>query len=252
MRVDFTRMAASASTPSGLPRRLGGPRGSVPREERFDEVLTVAARLFRERGYRTTRLDEVADELGVTRAALYYYVDTKQELLEEICSRSMHMIEAALREVQDVPDAEERLRQFARAFARNTATDSARVFLRDRKALSPQLRQQLQERAHRVTRGAEEIIEAGIASGRFRGLDAQVAAPGLLAMLNALPDWVRPDRHGALEDVTEQLLDAYLRGICLPDGDGEARPSEPPPAALASGDLSNDHEGNTQWRLPRS
>jgi hypothetical protein len=46
----------------------------------------------------------------------------------------------------------------------------------------------------------------------------KVAAPGLLAMLNSLPDWVRPARHGKLDDVTEQLLDVYLRGICVPDG----------------------------------
>jgi AcrR family transcriptional regulator len=196
--------------------RLGRPRGGARKEDRLEDVLAVAARLFRERGYRATGLDQIADELGVTRAALYYYFDTKQELLDAICGRSMDAVESALQEVQDVPDAAERLRAFARAFASNTATDAARVFFRDAKELTPEFRQRQRERAHRVTRGAEEIIEAGIASGRFRPVDVHVAAPALLAMLNSLPDWVRPARHGALDDVTEQVLDVFLRGICAP------------------------------------
>jgi AcrR family transcriptional regulator len=203
-------VASNSPTPtrSEHPRRLGRPRGGVRKEDRLEDVLAVA-----------TGLDQIADELGVTRAALYYYFDTKQELLEEICSRSQTAVESALQEVQALPDAAERLRAFARAFARNTATDASRVFFRDASELSPGFREQIRERAHRVTRGAEEIIEAGIASGRFRRVEVQVAAPGLLALLNSLPDWVRPTRHGELKDVTEQLLDVYLRGICLPDGE---------------------------------
>jgi AcrR family transcriptional regulator len=213
-------MASKARTPSPTQRetRLGRPRGGARKEDRIEDVLAVAARLFREYGFRATGLDQIADELGVTRAALYYYFDTKQELLEEICGRSMTAVESALREVQVVPDPAERLRAFARAFAGNTATDSARVFFREAKELSPAARERLRERAQRVTRGAEEIVEDGIAAGRFRPVDAHVAAPGLLALLNSLPDWVRPRRHGTLEDVTELLLDAYLYGICAPEG----------------------------------
>jgi AcrR family transcriptional regulator len=192
-------------------------------------VLTVAARLFRERGYRATRLDDIADELGVTRAALYYYFETKQELLAEICRRSRHAVESALQEVEAVPDAVERLRAFARAFARNTATDPARVFHRDHTELDPEFRAQLRERAERVTRGAEAILEAGIASGRFRPLNVRVAAPGLLAMLYSLPDWVRPERHGTLADVTDELIDVYLRGVCVPAA--MARTGAPPTPA---------------------
>jgi AcrR family transcriptional regulator len=202
--------------------RLGRPRGSAPKEDRLDDLVTVAARMFRERGYRATRLDEVADELGVTRAALYYYFDTKQALLQEICGRTPHAPERALQEVQAIPDATERLVAFAREFARNTASDGARVFFRDGKELHPDFRQELRERGHRITRGVEEIMEAGIACGHFRPLNVRVVAPGLLAMLNSLPDWVRPARHGTLEEVTEQLLDVFVRGISVDPAAGRA------------------------------
>src|SRR5215218_8549320 len=128
-------------------RRLGRPPGNVPKEDRHEDLIRAAAGLFRQRGYRATRLEEIADELGVTRAALYYYVDTKQELLEQICAQSMQTIEDALKEVLELPDAAGRLRAFARAFARNTATDAARVFFRDAKELPPEFRRNLNRRA---------------------------------------------------------------------------------------------------------
>jgi AcrR family transcriptional regulator len=214
--------------------RLGRPRGGAAKEDRLDDLIAVAARLFCERGYRATRLDEIADELGVTRAALYYYVDTKQALLQEICSRTMTAIETALREVQAVPDAVERLRAFAHAFALNTATDAARVSFRDAKELPRQFRQELRERAHRITGGAEAILADGVASGRFRPIDVNVVAPSLLATLNSLPDWVRPARHGTLEDVTQQVLDMFLYGILL----DEHRGGSPTDGASADGPQS--------------
>lgn len=213
-------MTRVARDTTGRARRLGRPPGNVAKEDRHEDVLRVAAALFRQRGYRATRLEEIADELGVTRAALYYYVDTKQELLEQICARSMQTIEDALSEVSALPDAAEQLRAFAHAFASNTATDAARVFFRDSKELPVKSRQELRVRALRVNDGAVELIEHGIASGRFRRVDALVTASGLLAMLNSLPDWVRPDRHGSLEDVTDELLDVFLRGIAAdPESD---------------------------------
>jgi AcrR family transcriptional regulator len=207
----MTRIARDETTQRA--RRLGRPPGSVPKEDRHEDLLRAAAELFRRRGYRATRLEEIADALGVTRAALYYYVDTKQELLELICARSMQTIEGALDDVQALPDAAEQLREFSRAFARNTATDAARVFFRESKELPAESRRALRERAYRVNEGAVEIIERGIASGRFRKVDALVAASGLLATLNSLPDWVRDDRHGSLDEVTEQLLDVFVNGL---------------------------------------
>jgi AcrR family transcriptional regulator len=209
-------MAASKQT-RRKSARLGRPRGSVPKEDRLDEVLRVAARLFRERGYRAARLDEISDELGVTRAALYYYFDTKQALLEEICARSMNTIEEALQDVQALPDPAERLRAFAHEFALNTATDAARVYFRDAKEMRPAFRRGLSERAHRVTVGAEEIIRTGIAEGRFRSeLDPHIAASGVLSGLNSLPEWHRADRHGPVEGVVDHLIDVYLHGLVTP------------------------------------
>ncbi|HET8591448.1 MAG TPA: TetR/AcrR family transcriptional regulator [Nakamurella sp.] len=58
--------------PAGPSRRRGGTR---------QEIVDVAMRLFAERGYDKTSLREIADEVGVTKAALYYHFRTKDDIV---------------------------------------------------------------------------------------------------------------------------------------------------------------------------
>jgi len=56
-------------------------RQAVDREAAPDALMDAAFRVFAERGYRATRLDDVAEAVGVTKGAIYYYFDSKEELL---------------------------------------------------------------------------------------------------------------------------------------------------------------------------
>ena len=54
---------------------------------RKEEVMNVAARLFAAKGYHATTLDQIAEEMGVTKPALYYYVNNKEDILRTIVNR---------------------------------------------------------------------------------------------------------------------------------------------------------------------
>src|SRR6266851_2075058 len=56
-------------------------------EDRRREILQVAARLFRAKGYAATSLEEVADAIGITKAAIYYHFTSKDEVLFEMRDR---------------------------------------------------------------------------------------------------------------------------------------------------------------------
>ena len=45
------------------------------------EIITVAARLFKEKGYRATTLEDIAAAVGMLKGSLYYYIQSKEELL---------------------------------------------------------------------------------------------------------------------------------------------------------------------------
>jgi AcrR family transcriptional regulator len=197
--------------------RLGQPRGSVPKEDRLDDIIEVATRLFRERGFRATRLDDISDALGVTRAALYYYFDGKQEVLEEVCARAMSSTEEALREVRALEDPADRLISFTRRYAANMSSDAARVFARENAELRPSFRRSLMARARNVNLGAEEILRYGIERGDFRAdLDVRLTALGMLGMLNSLAEWYRPGRDGSLPEVTDVLVGTFIEGLRKP------------------------------------
>jgi AcrR family transcriptional regulator len=202
-------------------RSLGRPRGGSPREDRLDDVLEVATRLFRERGFRATRLDDISDDLGVTRAALYYYFDGKAEILEEICVRAMASSEAALRDVQVLDDPAERLLSFGKVYARNMSSDAARVFFRDNGELKASSRRALMARARAINEGAEAIIRYGIEHGDFADdIDVRHSALGFLGMLNSLAEWYRPNRDGDFDDVVTQMVRLIVQGV-------EKRPAKP-------------------------
>jgi AcrR family transcriptional regulator len=207
--------ARSANTSRKPPvRNVGQPRGDISRESRLDDVLEVATKLFCERGFRATRLDDISDELGVTRAALYYYFDGKRALLEEICERAMASSEQALREVQVLDDPTERLLSFGLVYAGNMSSDAARVFAKDNGELTPTARRALLARARAINEGAESIIRYGIERDDFdQDLEVRHAALGFLGMLNSLAEWYRPNRDGDFNDVVRQLVGLFVSGL---------------------------------------
>ncbi len=56
------------------------------RKKRESEVYTTAARLFATKGFHATRMQDIADELGMQKGSLYYYFDSKEHLLNELVS----------------------------------------------------------------------------------------------------------------------------------------------------------------------
>jgi AcrR family transcriptional regulator len=61
-----------------------GGRVDNRRTDTRDRILTVALRLFADNGYAATSLQKIADELGVTKAALYFHFKTKEDILKGI------------------------------------------------------------------------------------------------------------------------------------------------------------------------
>lgn len=75
--------AARVPSPPPTPVRATDPRGSRP-SAGAQRVLDAALDLFSERGFEGTSLQDIADRLGVTKAAVYYHFHTKDELLQAL------------------------------------------------------------------------------------------------------------------------------------------------------------------------
>jgi AcrR family transcriptional regulator len=89
--------------PETQSRRRGRPRGSTR-----ERILDVALELFGEQGYENTSLRDIADRLGVTKAALYYHFERKEDILLELHLRVHALGRDALDELAGLNDAQER------------------------------------------------------------------------------------------------------------------------------------------------
>jgi AcrR family transcriptional regulator len=85
------------------------------RTDTRDRILSVALRLFASQGYANTSLRQIADELGVTKAALYFHFKTKEDIVNGILSGYLDGLSALIATAapQTLPGREELLRRFA-------------------------------------------------------------------------------------------------------------------------------------------
>jgi AcrR family transcriptional regulator len=100
-------------------RPPGRPKDPERTRRRKDEILAASAIVFARRGYDATDLEEIAKELGVSKAALYYYYPSKESLFFAAVDHGMHLLRDAVHSVsRQQPDPLHRLGEAIRAYLR--------------------------------------------------------------------------------------------------------------------------------------
>ena len=86
------RKVSGAETPT---KRRGAERSKdeagIRNEERWDEILRAAGSEFNDRGYHASRLQDIAARVGLLSGSLYYYIDSKEDLLFSLAESSMQL-----------------------------------------------------------------------------------------------------------------------------------------------------------------
>jgi AcrR family transcriptional regulator len=201
-----TRVAplASAAAPS-----LQEDLRSLKRER----ILAEAARLFAERGYVGTTLDDVAASLGITKPFIYAQFAGKSQLLEASFNR---IVDACLEAVQQAltskRSAAERLQQLVRAIVAIAAENRtyATIFLREEKSLDPAILAGIRQREDRWHAGLQQLLAQGVKSGEFRIPDVRLAAlviGGQIAWLYSGRDTAATlDAHAVADGVVDLVM----------------------------------------------
>ncbi|MET9317747.1 helix-turn-helix domain-containing protein [Kribbella sp. NPDC003505] len=79
-------------------------------------IHRAAVDLFSTQGYDKTSLREIAEQVGITKASLYYHYSSKQELLRAIVGTFLDDVFAVLRQVEDLPWSPEKERELLAAY----------------------------------------------------------------------------------------------------------------------------------------
>lgn len=165
---------------------------------RKQAIINTAARLFHQKGYSTTSLDDVSKGLGITKPALYHYVKNKDELLTIIYTQAFDKIFKNTREISTMalpPD--EKLRRIVRHHITNIIMKDLSmfsVFFSEESQLPKKDFHKIREEKRRYTAIFETIINDGINEGRFKKVNPKLQAYAIIGMCNWVYKWYKAGR----------------------------------------------------------
>lgn len=188
---------------------------STTHDQKLDALLAVAARVFAERGYANTSMRDLARESGVSLAGLYYYVDSKEELLFLIQSRHFQAVLDGMHErLAGVRDPIERLARFVDNHLDYFAAHMAemKVLSHEAGALSGEFLTQVNEAKRSYTRALMDILGGVEKTHGPAHTNRRVAAYLLFGMMNWIYNWYDPLGDMGVEALSTDVCRLFLGG----------------------------------------
>lgn len=185
------------------------------REAKRQAVLQTAARLFNERGFHATSLDDIAERLHVTKPTLYYYVKSKDDILLECVRSALVMMHEGIEAVRrDGGRALDQLIACMRIYAGIVTEEFGKCVIRiGEDPLPAPLKKELRQLKGGIDREFRRLIAEGIAEGSLVACDPKMAAFTLAGALSWIGRWYRDDGGLTPEQVTDQAVELLLGGI---------------------------------------
>ena len=180
-----------------------------------DAVVDAATRVFLRKGYRSTTIDDIAREAGISKPTVYQYAESKQWLLDEIVRIMCESMERAQIEIYSSPaPAIVRLRWLIRLNVELAVhyRNSYEVTLGEQSTLSETARDSFRLWARRTTARFSELLTECQTEGSFAHRGATtVTANLILSMLTSVHRWFHPeaDDDHEIEALVEQITELF-------------------------------------------
>src|SRR5580704_10802414 len=179
-----------------------------------ERILEEAVKLFYERGFTGTTLDDIAAELGVTKPFIYTHFRGKVELLAALCKPTIEMALGAISDAAALPGTPtERLRRaitdFTLVILRRQPNIA--IYFREEKNLSPEALEEINVLRRKFDRVLSDLLIEGNKAGEFEIADHSIAALALGGMISWAYTWYRPGGRLTLEETAAQMAELALR-----------------------------------------
>jgi AcrR family transcriptional regulator len=195
-------------------RRLFADRKRNPDGKR-GAVLHTAVRMFLERSYGRTSMDDIATQLNITKPALYHYFRNKEEILVEIYRLGTDLIDEMLDSIEaDEKPGLDKVADFIAGYIRIITGDFGRAVIRlDDGELSNAGRKLVRGRKRGIDHRLRAIIEGGIKDGSIASSNAKIASFLLAGSIHGMAAWYEPAGPMKLSAITSQYVQILTAGL---------------------------------------
>lgn len=197
-------------------RSAKGASGSLSGTRARDrEVIEAAVNIFWEKGYANTSVQDVADALGMLKGSLYYYIDSKERLLEKIFDDShAELSEIAAAATGADGSAASRTARFLYDYALWTLThiERAGLYAREWRYASDALKTSLAEQQRFYDRTLRDLLTEGQKEGSIAAeVNPRGASLFIWAAFTGLPDWYRPATKAEARKISASYVELARR-----------------------------------------
>lgn len=196
------------------------PAPRAPQSAQHSRILESSARLFAHQGFEGTSINEIADEVNLSKATIYHYFSGKEDIYTEIILDTLDGLLPSVRDAVERKDtATQRLvaamEAHAQYFEDNFWAFTAMLIgfggIRElnRRARAIALRDSYESLFR-------DIIAAGVASGEFRSTDPAIVSRAVLSMLNWMVRWYKPGGAKRAREFAQEYAGLIIQGLCSP------------------------------------
>jgi TetR/AcrR family transcriptional regulator, cholesterol catabolism regulator len=186
------------------------------KENRKDQILKTAARMFCEKTFHGTTLQDIAQEVGMLKGSLYYYITSKEKLLTDIITTAVHSLYEGLWRVENANlGPAECVREIIFEHVKFNANykEAGTLFLMERHILTTMEMPEVDQILKRRDKLLADTLKAGVDAGIFRPMDVRLTSLSVLGICNSLLFWYREGGRLGYAEIAGNFADIMEDGL---------------------------------------
>jgi AcrR family transcriptional regulator len=183
---------------------------------RKEQIFTEALRLMRSKGYLNTSMRDIASAVNIEAASLYNHLRNKEELLEATCFGLAAELELGIKEINDIYfDAVKKLRTAVKnhVITLTKNLDATHLFVHEWRHLTEEKRSLFMAKRDAYEQEFKAIMTLGNKEGSFKEVDTKFATLTVLATLNWVGEWYKPQGDMLPTEIADNLTNFILSGL---------------------------------------
>lgn len=196
------------------PKRVGRPPLT---ENPRHLIISTAAEMFAQNGYESSSLGTLASKMGMSKAAIYHYFSTKQDIYDAIILDVLNgLIDAVAVQVAQEDTATRKLRAFMVAHTRYFEAhhnEFVAMLIGFSGMTAVEYKQEAMRLRDKYEHMLREIIDQGMRSEEFAPTDATVTTRCVLSMLNWMVRWFKPGAGASAEHIALEYFHLLMHGL---------------------------------------